>query len=470
MPPDARVERIVVVMLENRSFDHLLGHLDHGGLSPITPGTWNIKDVSDPDGDRCPVHFWPTDADVSVDPGHGFEDVARQLTGDELSAQGAPITMGGFAWNYARRLVEHDRDPERAGDIMGCHTAERVPVLSRLAREFAVCARWHSSVPSETWPNWLFAHGAQSEGLVHNDVRLYGHRSIFDVLKDHRVTWAVYAGDIPQAAAYVEANDAFRDRFNTFGEFLDDVAAGTLPKYSFVEPRHFRKVDSQHPTHSVTLGDELLRRVYEALRGNSDIWRSVLLLVTYDEHGGFIDREPPPATVPPNGTVDNEFDFRFDRLGVRVPAVVVSPYVAAGTIDRELYDHASIVRTVFDAFGIDEHLTARDAQAASVLPLIDGDEPRTGPDLSALAPSAAPAAPILEAAPIVPVDDLQASLVGLARRLDEHRGVTDTTLEAGITDVQTGDQVLDIQIEQVIERFRERHLGDRQARLREDHQ
>ncbi len=465
MPPDARVERIVVVMLENRSFDHLLGHLDHGGLIPVTPDVWNIKDVSDPNSERCPVHFWPSDADVSVDPGHGFEDVARQLTENEASAHGAPITMGGFAWNYASRLVEHKKDPGRACDVMGCHTAARVPSLSALARTFAVCARWHCSVPSETWPNRLFAHGAQSDGLVHNAVRLYDHRSVFDVLSDHRVPWAVYAGDIPQAAAYVEANDAFRDRFNTFGEFLDDVAAGTLPKYSFIEPRHLRRVDSQHPTHSVSLGDGLLRRVYDALRGNPDIWKSVLLLITYDEHGGFFDRERPPATIPPNHTVDNPFGFRFDRLGVRVPSVFATPYIAAGTVSGEVYDHTSIIRTVFDAFDIDERLTARDAQAVSVLHLIDSDEPRAGPEIPAAAPQPAP---VLEAARIAPVDDLKASLVALARLLDEHRGVTDTTLEAGITDIKPGDHVLDAQLEQVTERFRERHLGDRQARLRAD--
>jgi phospholipase C len=420
--------------------------------------------VSDPDGDRCHVHFWPDDADVSVDPGHGFEDVAKQLSGDEPSA-GAPITMGGFAWNYAYRLMERGEDVSRACDIMGCHSAARVPVLSTLAREFAVCAHWHSSVPSETWPNRLFAHGAQSDGLVENRVRLYDHRSVFDVLNDHRVPWAVYAGDVPQAAAYIEANDAFRDRFNTFGEFLDDVAAGTLPRYSWVEPKHLRKVDSQHPTHSVALGDELLRRVYDALRSNPEIWNSVLLLITYDEHGGFFDREPPPAAVPPNDRIDNEFGFRFDRLGVRVPAVVVSPYVAAGTVDREIRDHACIVRTLFDAFGIDDQLTARDGQAASLLPLIEAAEARTAPTLPAAAPVAARAA-VEAAAPVTRVDDLQASLVELATLLDQHRRVTASALEAGVADVEPGDEVLDSQLEQVVERFRERHLGDRQARLR----
>ena len=457
------VEHVVVVMLENRSFDHMLGHLDHGGLTPIDEATDNVKDVSDPEGPRCSVHFWPTDRDVTVDPGHSFADVVRQLTGDDPPLRHDAVDMSGFAWNYARQLVDRNQDPGLAGDIMGCHTAEQVPVLSTLAREFAVCSRWFSSVPSETWPNRLFAHAAQSDGLVHNRVRLYSHRSVFDALSDARISWAVYAGDIPQAAAYFELRDAFRDRFNTFGEFLDDVRDGTLPKYSFLEPRHFRRVDSQHPTHSVTPGDEFLRRVYDALRSNQDIWPGTLLLITYDEHGGFFDREPPQRTVPPNDKMENEFGFAFDLLGVRVPAVVVSPYIPRGTVDDAVHDHTSIVRTVLDAFGIDERLTNRDEQATSVLALRTASDARVAPDLPPARPELT--SELLETPPTVVLDDLQASLIELARLLDEQRGAEDIGLETGVADLEAGDPVLDYQLEQLVERFRERHLGDRGSRL-----
>jgi phospholipase C len=459
-----RVERVVAVMLENRSFDHMLGHLDHGGLSPITDETDNIKDVSDPEGPRCSVHFWPTDRDVTVDPGHGFADVVRQLTGEDPPLRHDAIDMSGFAWNYARQLVDRGENPGLACDIMGCHTAGQVPVLSTLAREFAVCSRWFCSVPSETWPNRLFAHAAQSDGLVHNHVKLYSHRSVFDVLSDAGVSWAVYAGDIPQAASYFELRDLFRDRFNTFGEFLEDVRDGTLPKYSFLEPRHFRRVDSQHPIHSVTLGDEFLRRVYDALKSNRDVWAGTLLLITYDEHGGFFDREPPVRTVPPNDKIDNEFGFGFDLLGVRVPAVVVSPYIPRGTVDDGVHDHASIVRTVLDAFSIDERLTDRDSHATSVLALLTASEPRVPPDLPPADPERI--TELLEAPPtVVVLDDLQASLIQLARLLDEQRGAEDIGLETGVAGLDAGDSVLDSQLEQLVERFRERHLGERPSRL-----
>jgi phospholipase C len=253
----------------------------------------------------------------------------------------------------------------------------------------------------------------------------------------------------------------FRDRFNTFGEFLDDVREGTLPKYSFIEPRHFRRVDSQHPTHSVTLGDEFLRRVYDALKANEEIWATTLLIITYDEHGGFFDREPPPRTVPPSDEMENDFGFTFDLLGVRVPAVVVSPHIPARTVDDGLHDHASIVRTVFDAFDIDERLTNRDMHATSVLPLLTASEPRPAPDL----PPASPARAELEGAPTVILDDLQASLIQLVRLLDEQHGASDIGLEAGVAHLEAGNSVLDIQLEQLVEGFREQHLGDRRARL-----
>src|SRR4051812_17236102 len=111
-------------MFENRSFDHLLGHLSHGGLDPVTSEDRNIKDVCAPDGPWCPAHYWNSDEDVSVDPGHGFVDVVRQLTEDDPPLRRDKLTNGGFAWNYARRLVERGEDPDRNGEIMGCHAHE----------------------------------------------------------------------------------------------------------------------------------------------------------------------------------------------------------------------------------------------------------------------------------------------------------------------------------------------------------
>src|SRR4051812_12786490 len=125
------VEHVVVLMFENRSFDHLLGHLSHGGLEPVDP-----------------ARLLASDEDVSVDPGHGYADVVRQLTGEEPPLARENITMQGFEQNYRNLLVAQGKNPQAAPEILGCHTAAQVPALSELARQFAVCSRWHCSVPS----------------------------------------------------------------------------------------------------------------------------------------------------------------------------------------------------------------------------------------------------------------------------------------------------------------------------------
>ncbi len=443
-----RIEHVVVLMFENRSFDHLLGHLSHGSLAPVDPGL-----------------LLPSDLDVSVDPGHGYADVALQLTEHAAPLDYDRITMRGFEANYRTRVVAKGDDPRLAPQIMGCHTSEQLPALSALAEQFAVCSRWFCSVPSETWPNRLFAHGAQSEGLLHNEIRAYTHRTTFDALRDARVDWAVYAGDIPQASAYFHLVDAFKDRFNPLDEFFEDVHDGTLPAYSFLEPRHFLNVNSQHLVHSVLLGDQLLRRVYTALAGNPEIWKSVLLLVSWDEHGGFADRVAPPRAVPPiPGQVSRE-GFAFDILGVRVPAVVVSPYLPAGTVDENVHDHGSIVRTVLRALHVDEHLTRRDEVALDVLDLLTLGEPRRAPALppAPRAPALARAVAAEGGAEPVELDDLQRGLVELARVLDEHRAPLRTTPRVAEKIAAVAGPA---ELELLVSNFRHEHMGNRSARLR----
>jgi phospholipase C len=465
VPAQRQIGHVVVLMFENRSFDQLLGHLDHTGLEPVSDAVRNVETVSDAHGRSCAAHFLPSDADVSVDPGHGFDDVCRQLTEQGTPLAADHITMGGFAQNYARRLVDRGQDASRACEIMGCHSADQVPALSTLAREFAVCSRWFSSVPSETWPNRLFVHAAQSDGLLTNVVKHYTHPTTFSTLSEHKISWAIYAGDIPQAAAYFDLIDAFKDRFNPLPEFFEDVRDGTLPAYSFLEPHHFLRVDSQHPTHSVILGDQLLRSVYTALSEKTEVWESVLLVVTWDEHGGFHDREPPPGTVAPFPGMRGDRGFGFDLLGVRVPAVVVSPYIPGGTVDTQVHDHASIVRTVFDALGVSETLTERDAQASSVLGLLTLDLPRPKVDLPEPSPQLQMAL-VAEGAPEpVELDDLQQSLLELTRQLDDHRSealarATPELVQAPQAALTPGD------VDLVVSHFQHEHMGNRAARLR----
>ncbi len=440
-------QHIVVLMFENRSFDHLLGHLSHGGLEPAPP-------------DR----LLTSDADVTVDPSHGFEDVVRQLTGAPPPLLYDAITMSGFEDNYRSRLPA--TGSAGATEIMGCHTAQQLPTISTLAQKYAVCSRWFCSVPSETWPNRLFAHSATSDGLLHNDYRLYHDRTIFHALQDANVSWAVYAGDVPQAAVYVELGDAFKHRFNPLSDFFDDVNDGTLPAYSFIEPHHFIGVDSQHPVHSVMLGDQLLRRVYQALANNPEVWQSTLLLVTWDEHGGFPDRQTPPRTVAPRAGMTADDGFAFDILGIRVPALVISPYVPQGDVDDTLYDHSSIVRSVLGNFGIDEHLTDRDAQANTVLALASLADPRSPAALPAPPPAIAQAVAAEVPPAQMQLDDFQDDLRRMVGQLDDARAPVHPSLAPVAATMDRTPAPADV--DRLVAQFRLQHMGRRTERVQKD--
>jgi phospholipase C len=180
---------------------------------------------------------------------------------------------------------------------------------------------------------------------------------------------------------------------------------------------------SQHPLDGVTGGERLIKQAYEALRASS-IWTDSLLIVTWDEHGGFYDHVAPPPVRPPGDTAPgskyNQYHFPFDRYGVRVPAVVVSPYIAAGAIDHRLYDHSSIPKTVAATFGLPT-LTARDKAANSLLSLLSLPEPRDTPaTLPAIAqPPAAPAALATAALPAdAPLSGNASSFLHVAMRQD----------------------------------------------------
>lgn len=433
------IKHVVVLMMENRSFDHLLGHLSHDGLQPVDGHAFNPLDPSEssaePPGYRSEAYI--NDFDVSVDPGHSFDQIALQMQGTEPPLRSGDLPMNGFVAAYRRRLPEHSED--LAGQIMKWHTGEQSPNLSRLAREYVVCDRWFCSVPGETWPNRMFAHMGHSKGWVSNPSlkwqawKILSSRNIFDVLQDNGVSWRVYAGDIPQVAFHVGFDERLKGNMRLPGEFFDDVADGprSLPSYSFIEPRHLIDADSQHPTASVALGDELIGDVYRALSSNPEVWRHCLLIVTWDEHGGFFDRVSPPTAVPPGAIQgdDLEADFAFDRLGVRVPALIVSPWTRTGKVFSDELDHTSIIRTVLDVFDLKgDNLGDRVARATSVLGAL-GEEsadpaqlPTPDRSLLAFAASNRSSRELVVSSP-TELDGFQNSLLNLKKALDEDAGI-----------------------------------------------
>ena len=396
------VEHIVVLVLENRSFDHMLGFLyaDSGNVSPTTKqpfeGLTGKESNSDTTGTSVPVsaltattpnvYFTP-----GADPGEGFLATNAQLFGAASPPSGSPATNTGFVTDFAATLQGIDAhrpiiSGTTASDIMKVFTPELLPVLSGLARGFAVCDHWYSSVPTETFPNRAFLCAATSQGHMDDSTSKYTSRSIFGLLSAHNQAWAIYGYTSPPLTRlnFPDTTDAPESHFGVFRDFQSAAAAGTLGVYTFLEPSWGSSGNSQHPNYDVALGEQLIHDVYYALR-NGPAWNQTLLIVTYDEHGGCYDHvSPPTGAVAPDSSA-GEFGFDFTRYGVRVPAVLVSPLITAGTVFRPSgtvpLDHTSILKTVETRWGLPP-LTARDATAPDVGGVLTLSQPRTDDPLA----------------------------------------------------------------------------------------
>jgi phospholipase C len=395
----AAINHIVVLMLENRSFDHMLGYLysAQGNVSPAgQPFEGLTGHESNPDGHGGTVGVFPiTPATPSAyfmpgaDPGEGYQATNDQLWGSSaVPAPGSAPTMAGFVTDFAATIAWETTQgwsivPGTVpGDIMGCFTPQALPVLSALAAGYAVCDHWFCSVPTETLPNRAFALAATSQGVMDDKTKTYTCPSIFGSLTKAGISWRCFGydkqpltrADFPDIAA------APASCFGLFTDFQAAAAAGTLPAFTFLEPSWSSTGNSQHPNYDVALGEQLIHDTYQALRSGPG-WGQTLFAVTYDEHGGCYDHVPPPwGATPPDATV-GPTGFGFDRFGVRVPAVLVSPLIAPGTVYRVPagsvpLDHTSVLKTVQQRWNLPP-LTARDAAAPGFGDVLTLAAPRT---------------------------------------------------------------------------------------------
>ena len=393
------IKHIFVLMLENHSFDNMLAMSGIPGITHATTANSNSYNGQSYAVTKGAPPSMPTD------PGHEFPDVAVQLTGQSYPDNGpypGPINNSGFASNYATSTTEGSA-PQSAdiGKIMACFdTAVQLPVLHSLATQYTVCDQWFSSLPGPTWPNRFFVHGASSAGLDHSPSSVemgwweifdgfdLPNGSIFDALKNDGTTYRLYndrdysaVGAVPGMFPQVASLEGILvTDVHCLHEFADDLRNDYKARYTFIEPGYgdvitgsYAHGSSQHPMDDVYGGEKLIKQVYETIR-NSPVWESSLLIITYDEHGGFYDSVAPGMAVPPNdgsSSKYNQFGFKFDRLGVRVPAIIVSPWVDAG-VDHTIYDHSSVLATVEKVIGL-APLTDRDAAANDLLHLLRAD-------------------------------------------------------------------------------------------------
>lgn len=382
------INHIVVLMLENRSFDHMLGFLyaDSNNVSPTgqpfegltgtesNPGAAGAAAVSvfKIQPAAANTYFLP-----GADPGEGYAATNAQLFGSATAPTPPVASNQGFVSNFAATLSWEAQDKWSilagtvASDIMAMHTPDTLPVLSALARGYAVCDHWFGSVPTETLPNRAFVHAATSQGHMDDKSKSFSAPTIYAALTRQNVSWMIYGYDAEPLTrvTFSDLTAAVDTCFGQFKDFQAAAAQGTLASYTFLEPSWGSSGNSQHPNYDVALGEQWLHDVYVALR-NGPAWNETLLIVTYDEHGGCYDHVAPPAgAVPPDATA-GEYGFDFKRFGPRVPTLLISPLISAGTVFRVPagsmpFDHTSILKTVEQRWNVPA-LTARDAAAPGV--------------------------------------------------------------------------------------------------------
>lgn len=402
-----------------------------------SPNIYSVKKGAPP--------FMPTDPSHEFD--DVLEQLTGAIPECKLQGGAYPkIDRSGYAANYATKATEKTWKPEcdQVGDIMACFdTQKQLPVIHALATEFAICDHWFSSIPGPTWPNRFFVHGASSAnwtdspGLI-NEVEWLGvpelgfryeHGSIFQALDKKGLGWRIYqdkanqfsdnasgpeyGGWISQAASLHGVNlldvmslECFTDDLN---EMVDGEPAYRKYPYTFIEPNFgksffdpqpgqdsapkseqkwydgptYKGGSSQHPEDDPSGGEGLIKAVYEAIRA-SPLWETSVLILVYDEHGGFYDSVCPEAAVAPGDkspilqTPHNAKGFDFKTYGVRVPAVIVSPLIPNGIVDKTIYDHSSVAATVERLLGL-ESLTDRDAAACDIGHLLSLSSPRDCP-------------------------------------------------------------------------------------------
>lgn len=453
------IRHVVVLMLENRSFDQMLGDLRsvHPNLDGINPS----EDRTNFDEQKREYRQEPIAAHiVDPDPKHDLESVLFQIGATHPIVPGPNPGPGRFrraflaivevvkSWiyraapkiralaaapDYRGRFVERyslDNPNSTVAErkqIMAYFPYGSLPALHALAEHFMVCDHWFASVPGPTWANRFFVHSGTSLGIARmpdhkwdvGDFDVYDQATVFDRLNERGLTWKVYYHDHAQSMALLHQwQQPNRQRYCKMDRFDVDAAGpeGEFPRYCFIEPRYFEPgPNDYHPPHDSRLAQELIARVYNAIRDNKALWEATLLVILYDEHGGFYDHVEPPAAISPDERLG---EYSFDRLGVRVPAILVSPWVKAGVFSAQL-DHTSLLRYLTNKCNLGP-LTRRVDKANDFSEVIrTGGNPRsdTPPNVSGRLPGSSG---VVISAPKVeqPLNEHQEALILLTDQLE----------------------------------------------------
>jgi phospholipase C len=359
------IKHVIVLMLENHSFDQMLGFM--GKTNPDINGIDETRfNINPTDGSK--VYQIPTSVITQqLDPGHEFEDAMFQMQNNN----------GNNVANYVSKYPKATKD--QIQEVMGYYPDGTFPSLHSLAKNFTVCDNWFGSLPGPTWPNRLFALSGTSLGHVdmpgspgHTGFHNYDQTSIFDLLSEKDISWKIYCKGPAQSLVLMNQYQ------HLFHYVTADAIEGdfkrsekNFPSYVFIEPTYGGlDQNDQHPPSNLLNGDNLIGTVYNALRKNKALWQSSLLVILYDENGGFYDHVTPPKTIAPDAHIEV---FNFETLGFRVPALLISPNIGLG-VDHTLYDHTSLLKYLCDKWGLDPNrLGKRVPQANSFQNLVKSD-------------------------------------------------------------------------------------------------
>ncbi|KAF2142584.1 uncharacterized protein K452DRAFT_358330 [Aplosporella prunicola CBS 121167] len=368
---NGKIKHVIYLMMENHSFDNIAGYWsfrdDIDGLRGIdycnnyTNPNWTVWN------EPIEICAAPYEREVPLkDPDHAFAGTSYEIYQKWHPTNNDIPTMGGF---IERQSDKYSATPGDTAFVIQAYSEEKSKTLATIAQNFAFFDSYHAEHPGPTNPNRQFATSGSSCGMIENDDQAAGWyanvtgttcaKSIFQALNEKNITWKnYYETDIIDAWMYKWVQDNAMDKLVHADEFYADLANGTLPTFSYINPECCT-IDSMHPTSNMAAGEQLIKHVYDALR-NSPYWDNALLIVNFDEHGGFADHVPPPTHIPApedglafNGISDNHaVTYDFTRLGVRVPAFLVSPWIPAGTLihdqgtayaDNSAYTHSSML-------------------------------------------------------------------------------------------------------------------------------
>jgi phospholipase C len=369
------IKHVVLLLLENRSFDQMLGcfqelypNLD--GIDANAPARLNSDGATQYQQVPTKVEQMP------VDPRHETVHVLNQLK------DGNSGFVRDLAESYGATASADDRQL-----IMSYYPRMFLHALHRMARDFTICDRWFSSLPGPTWPNRFFAFSGTASGRVdmpdgikHPDLDNLIFRqhqtTLFDRLNEAGKSWKVYFYDFPSSLILTHQRELHNlVKYHKIDKFFQDsvpVKTDAFPDFALIEPKYSgQDQNDDHPPHNIMKGEKLIADVYNALRSNEELWKSTLLVVLFDEHGGFYDHVSPPPAVPPD---EHQEEYAFDRLGVRVPAVLVSPWVSK-RVESTQFDHTSLLKYLVNKWGL-EPLGDRTAAANSIGVAMTESQPR----------------------------------------------------------------------------------------------